>query len=728
MLAAFSILMLQKQSTAQATLISSNTYLNSGFVLPGSNRPILFDHNENEGLWTTNGTTATRITTAVTHPDSTGAAFFNNRMYFTGSDASGDAELWVTDGTAAGTKRVVNINPNGPSVPDDYFVFNNTLYFTANDGKNGRELWKSNGADGNATLVANINSGSASSLDRDESFFQNGNNVYFSAISGKDTSLYKLDLSGTPTLVKTIHGDISLSFLDCANLGSKTVFTVRTKATILDPVGTSQLWITDGTAGGTIMLKDFGFASAGMYPQLTLYKNVLFFTGFQMIDIDKFEYEIELWTTDGTPGNTKLFKNLDPDGPSSPSLLSGAVINGKLYFGAHTVAKGNELWVTDGTFNGTTLFKDINTKADDDGNTGDANPYFLVNMGAYTNQLTSTGASASFNFQQAITPFKGKWYFIADDGEHGQELWSTDGTPGGTQMVTDLNKVENEDGDGTEDGLPTSNMAYYTTNGIYFVGNNGASGEEPFVTDGTANGTKLVANINTNPGEGSNPEYMFVFNNQIYLNANNVTPDGPSDDNPNLYKINQTVVLPANLLSFNVALRDGSVAVNWATANEVNTKNFVVERSTDGVHFSALGTVAAAGNSNTARQYQFTDASALQAGASTLYYRLRIVDNDSKYSYTAILPVQLQGGMFRITLSPNPVHNQLTVAFSTGNAKAATLRVTDANGKVIYQQQFQINGVASMQQYINVSKYAAGSYFVQLITDKDTKTAQFIKQ
>jgi ELWxxDGT repeat protein len=272
-----------------------------------------------------------------------------------------------------------------------------------------------------------------------------------------------------------------------------------------------------------------------------------------------------------------------------------------------------------------------------------------------------------------------------------------------------------------------SNIAYYTTTGIYFVGNNGTSGDEPFVTDGTAGGTKLVANINTNSGEGSKPEYLFVYNNQIYLSADNVNGNG-SGDNPNLYKINQTVVLPASLLSFNVALRDGSVAVNWATASEINTKSFVVERSIDGVHFNALGTVAAAGNSNTARQYQYTDASALQAGASTLYYRLRTVDNDGKYTYTAILPVQMKGGMFKITLSPNPVRNQLSVAFSTNNAKTATLRVTDANGKVVYQQQFQTNGVASMQQYINVSDYAAGAYFVQLITDKDTKTAQFVKQ
>ena len=75
LMTAFSALLLQQQSNAQATLISNNTYINTGLVLPGSNRPILLDHNENAGLWTTDGTTATKITTAVTHPDTTGAPF-----------------------------------------------------------------------------------------------------------------------------------------------------------------------------------------------------------------------------------------------------------------------------------------------------------------------------------------------------------------------------------------------------------------------------------------------------------------------------------------------------------------------------------------------------------------------------------------------------------------------------------------------------------------------------
>src|SRR3954470_12510726 len=178
MLVAFSFLMLQQQSNAQATLISNNTNITSGFVLPGSNRPIMLD--DDGGLWTTDGTTATKVTTAVVHPDTLGIALYNNLVYFGGADATTqDIELWVTDGTSAGTKLVANISPGGSSAPTDFFILNNTLYFSANDGTHGRELWKSNGAVGNATLVADINSGSADGIASDASFFQNGNNIYF---------------------------------------------------------------------------------------------------------------------------------------------------------------------------------------------------------------------------------------------------------------------------------------------------------------------------------------------------------------------------------------------------------------------------------------------------------------------------------------------------------------------------------------------------------------------
>ncbi len=153
----------------------------------------------------------------------------------------------------------------------------------------------------------------------------------------------------------------------------------------------------------------------------------------------------------------------------------------------------------------------------------------------------------------------------------------------------------------------------------------------------------------------------------------------------------------------------------------------MVERSNDGIHFSSIGTLAALGSSTSKHSYQLNDVSALQAGSSILYYRLQTVNKDGSYSSSNVLTVRLQNGLFMFTLSPNPVRNQLTVSFAVDNATHAVLRITDADGKPLYQQAYSSLSQSSVQQNINVERLTRGVYFIQLITDKETKTLRFVK-
>ncbi len=696
-LAAFTL----SASYSQTTLISDNTNLTIGFILPNG-IPVL--QNPAGQLYTTNGTTASLITSDVTHVDSASAVVYKDKLYFTGESADNDVELWVTDGTGAGTMLVQDVATSGSSTPSGLFVFNNFLYFTADDGTNGRELWRSDGTANNASIVSNIDGAATSSISESASFFQNGTNVFFAATNNNKLGLYKLTSSGVSMVKESLGDEILLDAnVYAANIGGKTVFTVRKGTDIL--TGSSELWVTDGTTAGTTMLKNFGIGSYSMFAGFVLFNGFLYFDGFDLTGTG-----IELWRTDGTAANTKLFKDIDPaaGASSTPLLINSVVFQNKLFFGANTTAAGFELWTTDGTSANTVLFKDINPGSES------STPFFFLDAGAVSNAFTNT-SSNNFVFQDFYTVYNGRLYFVADDGTNGNEVWSTDGTAANTVMVANINTTAG--GDGADQGL-----AYYTTTGIYFTGNNGTSGNEPWKTDGTEGGTSPVADINTG-APSSEPNYLFIYNNQLYFTASN------GGDETDLYKINgQLTTLPVSLLSFAATLQTGAVLLNWSAANETNTSRYAVERSTDGIHFSTIGTVAAAGNSAAANNYLFTDAGAMQTGATVLYYRLQTAEKDGRFSRSAVLTVTLQQGTFTVKLSPNPAHEILTVSFATPGAGKTTLRITDANGRQVFQQAFQSAGATTMQQSINVAGYANGTYFIQLISNKETKTLKFIKQ
>ena len=495
----------------------------------------------------------------------------------------------------------------------------------------------------NASLVADIDGASTSSFDKNTNFFPNGSNVLFTATKNNIKGLYKLTSSGVSLIKNDFTGShINIgTLLTTAAIGNKTVFTVDTTKFVPSLEGgfhltdstALQIWSTDGTTGGTQLLHTFitNSPAGGLLGYITpvLFKGLLYFRYADTASS-------ALWTTDGTPANTLLFKNFDVD-KSDSSLLGlfySVVINNKLYFTAYSKQTGGELWSTDGTAANTTLFKDINPGP------GSSQPTFLIN----TASLTKTGLkgnSGGITSQQYFTSYNGKFYFTANDGAHGNEIWSTDGTVANTSLLKDINP-------GTKNGVSNGLMAYYTSSGIYFTGNDGNTGNEPWMTNGTEAGTTLISNISPDDNaliNGSNPLYLFIYNNHLFFKAN-------AGSSFNLYKIDtSTSALPVSLLSFTASKQTTSVLLNWATTNEINTHHFVVERSTDGIHFSAIGTQAALGSSTSKHSYQLNDASAMQAGSSVLYYRLQTVNKDG----TSQLFQRVNGAVTKRCVHVHPV-------------------------------------------------------------------------
>ena len=144
----------------QVTRISDNTSYEWGFPLTSS--LLLMRSQISNTLWVydATGNTFTQLSTTMTVASNASFGFFNGKFYFAGTTAAEGIELWVTDGTPAGTVLVKDINPSGDSNPNyGFIVYNNELYFTAADGTTGRELWKTNGTGAGTVQIKDINTG-----------------------------------------------------------------------------------------------------------------------------------------------------------------------------------------------------------------------------------------------------------------------------------------------------------------------------------------------------------------------------------------------------------------------------------------------------------------------------------------------------------------------------------------------------------------------------------------
>jgi len=143
-----------------------------------------------------------------------------------------------------------------------------------------------------------------------------------------------------------------------------------------------QLWKSDGTTDGTVLVKDIQPGAVGWTAyELTAVGNTLFFGA------DDGVYGSELWKSDGTTDGTVMVADINPTGDSSPGFLTA--VGNTLFFAASDGNGSMQLWKSDGTEAGTMLVKDINPGARNSG---------LDNLTAVGNTL----------------------FFSADDGVHGR--------------------------------------------------------------------------------------------------------------------------------------------------------------------------------------------------------------------------------------------------------------------------------------------------------------------
>jgi ELWxxDGT repeat protein len=444
-------------------------------------------------LWKTDGTTAGTVLVKDIQPGSTssfptGLTSASGLLLFSANDGASGSELWSSDGTTAGTMLVKDIRPGADSSsPSALANVLGLLLFAADDGSGGRELWRSDGTPAGTLLVKDLYGGLESSSPSSFTEIASGDVLFSATLPGVGTELCKSDgtTAGTGLLV-----DLDPSPPGSAGSGPGSFVEVSGGSVLFqadEGFNGRELWKTDGTTAGTVLVKDItpGSASTTFGPMAAFRNGVVFTMAFPATDR-------EPWISDGTAAGTMQLKDISP-GAASSDPVEFTVVGGAVFFSAAEATAGQELWKSDGTAAGTVRVADINPGPGGSGPGGlrrlGNTLVFAANSGSGYELWRSDGTAAgTVSITSGIRPsfltvVGSTLYFVADTAAVGRELWKSDGTAAGTVLVRDGFPLFSE--------YPKSLAA--AGNLLFFVGIDTSRLEEKlWRSDGTTAGTFLV--------------------------------------------------------------------------------------------------------------------------------------------------------------------------------------------------------------------------------------------
>ncbi len=172
---------------------------------------------------------------------------------------------------------------------------------------------------------------------------------------------------------------------------------------------------------------------------------------------------------------------------------------------------------------------------------------------------------------------------------------------------------------------------------------------------------------------------------------------------------NTAIILPVKLITFSAAYSNKVSNISWTTANESAHERFVVERSIDGISFTALTTVAARGNSGS---YTYGDNAV--PNVNIVYYRLQMVDESGNVSYSKVVAIKLNADKMSLTIYPNPVVDQVAINFASVTAQAVTVKVYNMQGAQVMAQAYKAQAGTNTFMLNNWNNLPAGDYMIEV--------------
>lgn len=410
--------------------------------------------------------------------------------------------LYKTDGTPAGTTLLVNKDASGNDITDSMeleFMFNGRILYSYFDWDTGYELFSTGLTNATTGLVGDFYSGFSSSY---------ATALHRQVVNGKALVTISFDSSGTPKGYYLTDGTSAGTNKITQSVSTSTILgMIGTKLLYRGCINDydCELYSSQGVSGDAILIKDFypgatnGNANSGSPSSVAQIGSKIFFTATSDTEGQ------ELWVTDGTTAGTVLLKDINP-GTTSSGPGNFTVMGSKLIFTAKAPTSGEEVWITDGTPAGTVIYKDLVP------GTGSSGPKNLIALDATqlfftaynslsgfasvfisdTSNYNTTGIPhamvESLNSEtKSMIEFNGLVYFDAQDSSVGMPLWVTNGTSTGTTKITDIYPLSS--------CSDINNLTVYNGS-LFFSASTEANGNEMHISDGTTAGTTLLKDLN----------------------------------------------------------------------------------------------------------------------------------------------------------------------------------------------------------------------------------------